>query len=139
MEIFRIDENLYQSSAIETINDTRILRKEGIKIVIDLEGNLDPRRLGDFLRLYIFWPILDEGLPNLKLLNDITDLGRDLKKNYRILTHCTNGINRASLINGLILYKEKGLKGKALVNYIRDKRPGALANQNFVNYLLWLD
>ena len=135
MEIFKINENLYQSP---TIDDIDALRHEGIKVVIDLEGGLDLRELGGLLFLYIFWPILDGDLPDLKLLNEISDLGCTLRKNYRVLTHCANGVNRASLLNGLILYKTKELKGEALISHIRTRRPGALTNQNFVNYLLSL-
>lgn len=135
MEIFKIDDNLYQSPAIDNI-DT--LRHKGIKVVIDLEGGLDLRELGGLLVFYTFWPILDGDLPNLKLLNKVCDLGCALKKDYKILAHCSSGINRASLVNGLILHKDKGMKGDALINYIREKRHGALTNQNFVKYLLSL-
>ena len=138
MEIFKMDENLYQSTAIDNIDP---LRQNEIKVVIDLEGGFDTQELGGFLETYIFWPILDsEELPDLKMLDEISNLGCSLiKQGYKILVHCANGENRASLITGVILNKLNGTNGEDLINYIRDRRPGALANEYFEKYLLSLE
>lgn len=130
MEIFQIDENLYQSSMIDDIE-----RAKMFDACIDLEGGIDPNS-SDF-KIYLNWTIEDAGLPDLDILKMVASFGSDLayKKKMKVLVHCKQGINRASLINGMILWM-KGMSGEEIVNYIRSKRPGALFNQNFVNYLV---
>ena len=130
MEIFQIDENLYQSSTIDNMERARIF-----DVCIDLAGGIDPGA-GDF-KIYLKWTIEDAGLPDLDILKLVASFGYGLayKKKMKVLVHCEQGINRASLLNGVILWI-KGMKGQEIVNYIRSKRPGALFNQNFVNYLV---
>jgi len=130
MEIFQIDENLYQSSMIDDIE-----RAKMFDACIDLEGGIDPNS-SDF-KIYLNWTIEDAGLPDIDILKLVASFGYGLayKKKMKVLVHCEQGINRASLINGVILWM-KGMSGEEIVNYIRSKRPGALFNQNFVNYLV---
>lgn len=79
--------------------------------------------------------IEDAGLPDQDILKRVASFGYDLayKKKMKVLVHCEQGINRASLLNGVILWM-KGMRGQEIV--IRSKRPGALFNQNFVSYLV---
>ncbi len=130
MEIFQIDENLYQSSMIDDVERVKIF-----DVCIDLAGGVDPDA-SDF-KIYLKWTIEDAGLPDLDILKTIASLGYDLayKKKMKVLVHCEKGINRASLLNGAILWM-KGMRGQEIVDYIRSKRPGALFNPNFVNYLV---
>jgi len=130
MEIFKIDENLYQSSTIDNMERARIF-----DVCIDLAGGIDPGA-GDF-KIYLKWTIEDAGLPDLDILKLVASFGYGLayKKKMKVLVHCEQGINRASLLNGVILWI-KGMKGQEIVNYIRSKRPGALFNMNFVEYLV---
>ncbi|HEY9207003.1 MAG TPA: hypothetical protein VIO58_13910 [Candidatus Methanoperedens sp.] len=104
-------------------------------VCIDLAGGIDPDA-SDF-KIYLKWTIEDAGLPDLDILNFIASFGYDLvyKKKMKVLVHCEKGINRASLLNGVILWM-KGMRGQEIVNYIRNKRAGALFNPNFVNYLV---
>lgn len=80
---------------------------------------------------------MDAELPDLDILKLVASFGYDLayKKKMMVLVHCEQGINRASLINGVILWM-KGMKGQEIVNNIRNRRPNALFNQHFVNYLV---
>ncbi len=130
MEIFQIDENLYQSSMIDDAERARMF-----DVCIDLAGGIDPDA-SDF-KIYLKWTIEDGGLPDMDILKFVASFGYDLayKKKMKVLVHCEKGINRASLLNGVILWL-KGIRGQEIVNYIRNKRPGALFNQNFVNYLV---
>lgn len=130
MEIFQIDENLYQSSMIDDVE-----RAKMFDVCIDLAGGIDPDA-SDF-KIYLKWTIEDAGLPDSDILKIVASFGYDMayKKNMNVLVHCEQGINRASLINGVILWM-KGMHGQDIVNYIRSKRPGALFNLNFVNYLV---
>lgn len=130
MEIFQIDENLYQSSMIDNV-----AMAKKFDVCIDLSGNVD---LGanDF-KIYLKWTIEDKYLPDLNILNSVAALGYELayKSKLNVLVHCDQGINRSSLVNGLILYKKGFGSGQKIIDYIRSKRPGALINPNFINYL----
>ena|SRR4030067_1974011 len=130
MEIFRIDENLYQSSMIDDVERVKIF-----DVCIDLAGGIEPDA-SDF-KIYLKWTIEDAGLPDLDILKIIASFGYDLAygKKMNVLVHCEQGINRASLLNGVILWM-KGMRGQEIVDYIRGKRPNALFNRNFVNYLV---
>ena len=130
MEIFQIDENLYQSSMIDDVGRVKIF-----DVCIDLAGGIDPDA-SDF-KIYLKWTIEDAGLPDLDILKQVASFGYDLvyEKKMKVLVHCEQGINRASLLNGVILWI-KGMRGQEIVNYIRTKRQGALFNQNFVKYLI---
>ncbi len=55
MEIFQIDENLYQSSVIDEVEKAKVF-----DVCIDLAGGIDPDA-SDF-KIYIKWTIEDAGL-----------------------------------------------------------------------------
>lgn len=135
MEIVQIDADgrLFLSPAID---DWDPVEKEGITCVIDLEGDLDlgiptiPNHM-----LYVYFPIYDEDLPDLKRLHAVAKMGAGLVEGgYKILAHCGMGLNRSALMAGLILVY-LGVDGKDAVALLRSKRPGALFNQNFASYL----
>jgi protein-tyrosine phosphatase len=50
------------------------------------------------------------------------------------VAHCGMGLNRSALVAGLVL-TYLGVKGADAVALLREKRPGALFNDNFANYL----
>jgi len=110
-------------------------RAKMFDVCIDLAGGIDPNA-GDF-KIYLKWTIEDAGLPDPGILKIVASFGYDMayKKKMKVLVHCEQGFNRASLLNGVILWR-KGMSSQEIVNYIRSKRPGALFNMNFVNYLV---
>jgi protein-tyrosine phosphatase len=108
----------------------------GIDTVIDLDAGLDecipttPEGC-----LYIYFPIYDEELPTMTRLDAVATLGAQLiRSGHRVLSHCGMGFNRSALIAGVILNK-LGFPGKEIVTRIRERRPGALFNDVFANYL----
>jgi protein-tyrosine phosphatase len=108
----------------------------GIDTVIDLDAGLDecipttPEGC-----LYIYFPIYDEELPTMTRLDAVATLGAQLiRSGHRVLSHCGMGFNRSALIAGVILNK-LGVPGKEIVTRIRERRPGALFNDVFANYL----
>lgn len=118
------------------IHDWATVSARGIDIVIDLEGGLDvgvptmPNHV-----LYIYFPILDEGLPNLEKLDAVAALGASLVgQGHRVLSHCGMGFNRSALVAGLILHK-LGMPGPAVVARLRERRAGALFNERFADWL----
>ncbi len=142
MQIFQIDENLYQSTKIE-VGDAEQVKQ--FDACIDLEGGIDTDA-ADF-KIYLNWPIKDGPvLPDIDILKSVAYFAYSIaygKKmsasggsaaGRKVLVHCNQGINRASLVSGEILFL-KGMKGRKIVDYIRKKRPGALTNPYFEKYL----
>jgi protein-tyrosine phosphatase len=85
--------------------------------------------------MYIYFPIRDEGLPDLVKLNALAQLGAGLvKQGHKVLSHCGMGYNRSALVAGLILF-HLGMDGDSAVRLLRERRPGALFNEKFAAYL----
>ena len=135
MELAQVDDAglLFVSPVI---HDWKIVTDLGIDTVIDLEGGLDvgvpttPHEI-----LYIYYPILDEELPEPTKTDAVATLGAMLVgQGHRVLSHCGMGLNRSALVAGLILHK-LGMPGRQVVAQIREHRPGALYNEQFAEYL----
>jgi protein-tyrosine phosphatase len=138
MDIICLDQKgcLYLSPKIE---DWAPVAEHGITVVIDLEGDLDhcvptiPNHV-----LYIYYPIYDEDLPDMHKLQAVARLGASLvEAGHKVLSHCGMGFNRSALVAGLILH-HLGVPGPEAVHLLRQRRPGALFNDVFAEYLLGL-
>jgi protein-tyrosine phosphatase len=136
MQIICLDDAgcLYLSPRIE---DWRFIEDREITTIIDLEGEIDcgiptmPNHI-----LYLYFPIYDEDLPDMAKLHGVARLAASLVANgHKVLSHCGMGFNRSALMAGLILMY-MGMEGPEVVNLLRSKRPGALFNQVFADYLL---
>ena len=121
------------------IHDWGIVSSYGIDTVIDLEGGLDeciptvPGRC-----LYVYFPIYDEDLPDLDKLEAVVSLGAHLVgAGHRVLSHCGMGYNRSALVAGMILV-ELGVSGPNAVEQLRARRPGALFNDRFADFVAGL-
>jgi protein-tyrosine phosphatase len=138
MNLFQVDDAgcLFISP---TIQDWGLLASKQIDTIFDLEGGLDtgvptvPEQC-----LYVYFPIYDEALPSLSKLSGLASLGASLiQDGHRVLSHCGMGFNRSALLAGLILHR-LGMSGPAAVERLRQRRPGALFNEQFAAYLLSL-
>ena len=137
MELFQIDDEgrLFISAAIQRWNT---VAARGVDVVIDLEGGLDlciPTQSNHCL--YVFFPFDDDDreLPSRTKLRAIAQLGATLIRNrHTVLAHCSAGFNRSGLVAGLIL-TELGVPGTLALARIRERRPGAIFNENFADYL----
>ena len=137
MDMFQVDDDgrLFISPVIDDWAD---VAAAGIDVVIDLEGELDtciPTRSNDCL--YIYFPITDdnEAEPPMVRLRAIAKLGASLiAQGHRVLSHCGMGFNRSAFVAGLILV-ELGMPGPAVVERLRERRPGALYNDKFADVL----
>jgi len=135
MELFQVDDEclLFISPAI---TDWDAVTCRGVDTVIDLDGDIDRGvpTLPDHC-LYIYYPIFDEGLPNLNKLHALGALGASLvAARHCVLSHCGMGFNRSALLAGVILHK-LGMPGPEVVRRIQERRPGALYNECFAAYL----
>jgi protein-tyrosine phosphatase len=135
VNFYRVDEEgkLFISPAIR---EWTPLADLGIDTVIDMDAGLDecipttPEGC-----LYIYFPIYDEELPTMSRLDAVGTLGAQLiRTGHRVLSHCGMGFNRSALVAGVILNK-LGVPGTEIVTRIRTRRPGALFNDVFANYL----
>ena len=135
MDVICLDDAgcLYLSPKIE---EWSFVDQHGISVVIDLEGGLDhgvptvPNHV-----LYIYFPIYDEDLPDMAKLQGVVRLGAEMvRSGHRVLSHCGMGFNRSALVAGLILV-ELGMSGPQVVELLRSRRPGALFNEVFAEYL----
>ncbi|HEX3357460.1 MAG TPA: dual specificity protein phosphatase family protein [Tepidisphaeraceae bacterium] len=134
-QIVQMDDDgmLFLSAAIQDWNPIANL---GIETVIDLDGGVDQGvpEIAD-KSLYIYLPIADGNLPDLNRLHAVAKLGADLiRQNHRVLTHCGVGLNRSALMAGLIL-RYLGLDAQTTIQQCRQRRPGALYNPVFAEYL----
>ena len=118
------------------IHDWDAVSSRGIDTIIDLEGGLDigvptvPNQI-----LYVYFPILDEDLPDLEKLDAVAALGAALvARGHRVLSHCGMGFNRSALVAGLILHR-LGMPGPQVVRQLRSRRDGALFNEHFARHL----
>ncbi len=135
MNIVCLDEAgcLFLSPKIE---DWRYVEEHGITVVVDLEGDIDRDipTMPDHV-LYLYFPIYDEALPDMAKLHAVARLAASLvEAKHKVLSHCGMGFNRSALLAGLILVY-MGMEGKAAVDFLRSRRPGALFNQIFAEYL----
>lgn len=135
MNVFRIDDHggLYLSSDID---DWSVIAEKKISAVIDLDGGIDKGvpTTADSL-IYVYFPFLDENVPDTDKLHAIAEMAADLiGRGKRVLCHCLLGYNRSALMAGLILY-HLGKTGPEALDLIRERRPGALFNSVFADYL----
>src|SRR4029077_3767312 len=135
MNVFCLEETgcLFLSPRIE---DWASIEEHGITVVIDLEGDVDlgiptmPNHI-----LYLYFPIYDEDLPDMTKLHAVARMAASLvAAGHRVLSHCGMGFNRSALLAGLILVY-MGTEGAQAVELLRSRRPGALFNQVFADYL----
>ncbi|MBY0456283.1 MAG: hypothetical protein K2V38_02990, partial [Gemmataceae bacterium] len=105
-------------------------------LVIDLEGDIDrdvptvPNSL-----IYVYFPFVDDQLPDLVKLHALGRLAADMIRNQRaVLIHCSAGFNRSPLMAG-VAFTHLGLTGPQAVEKLRAKRSGALYNTVYADYV----
>ena len=136
MEIICLDDAgcLYLSPRIE---DWRFVEDKEITTVIDLDADIDSciPTMPNYI-LYLYFPIYDEELPDLTQLHGVARMAASLVAGgQKVLSHCGMGFNRSALMAGLILMY-LGMAGPDAVALLRRKRPGALFNDVFADYLM---
>ena len=54
---------------------------------------------------------------------------------FKVLVHRHMGKSRSGLVNALVAMKILGISGREAVEFVRQRRPGALGNAVFARYL----
>ncbi len=119
------------------IDDWASLRERGIDTIVDMDGDVDPG-LPDAPNavFYVYYPILDEDLPDLAKLEALGRLVADLvSADRRVLVHCRLGLNRSVLVIATAL-TYLGMTGEQAIAHLRACRPGALFNVNFAAHVM---
>ena len=138
LALFPVDDEdrLFISAAV---HQWEPLAAADVRVVIDLEGELDhcvPTMPGHVL--YVYFPIYDEALPDLGRLHGVARLAANqYRAGERVLSHCGMGFNRSALLAGLVLV-ELGWSGRQALARLSERRPGALFNPAFAEYLAGL-
>ena len=134
-ELFQVDDAGLLFVSPEIL-DWRPLAERRIRLVIDLEGELDcgvptiPNNL-----VYAYFPFEDSGLPDLVKLHALGRLAAEMILNERaVLIHCAMGLNRSPLMAGVAMTC-LGRSGEEAVRILQAKRPGALYNPVYAEYL----
>jgi hypothetical protein len=126
--------NLYQASKIQSEEDVEFIKDLGIRFMVDLEGGFDPPM--DFLYCYVLWSIRDlPFLPDLDVLLSVsTFVSMEVSFKHKVLVHCSQGLNRSGLVCARAMTL-MGIPGPEAIKQIREKRPGALWNPVFADYV----
>lgn len=135
MEILPLNEEqtLLVSGAID---DWEMVRRHGVYAIFDMEGDVDPgvpEAPGEIL--YVYFPILDEELPDLGRLDVLGRLVAELvDTGHVVLIHCLLGMNRSNLLAATAL-TYLGMSGPEAFSRLRRAQPGALFNENFASFV----
>jgi protein-tyrosine phosphatase len=121
------------------IDDWEALRRHQVDTIVDMDGDVDagvPEAPNEIL--YVYFPIFDEDLPNLRKLDALGRLVADLVEGRHIvLVHCRLGVNRSNLLVATAL-SYLGMTGQEALDHLRGIRPGALFNETFANHIVTL-
>jgi protein-tyrosine phosphatase len=119
------------------------LSSYGITMIANLVSKTDPDLQNTEPYFYWNYPIPDNKLTE-KIKENLLEYAKTFAKRIRdgktaALVHCHAGRNRSALFSALIVMFLTGMSGKESVKYVREKRPNALANEKFVEWLESID
>jgi protein-tyrosine phosphatase len=105
-----------------------------IDIVVNLYKNRDTD-LEKHLYKYVYYPISDGKYIDPMVVDIAEYLARMISKGHVVYTHCHAGRNRSGFVNALVVRLVLGVSGEEAMNIVRRKRPRAIDNIHFENYL----
>ncbi len=118
------------------IDDWDLVKRLRVDTIVDMDGDVDegvpeaPNAL-----LYIYFPILDEALPDLRKLDALGRMVADLvAAGHVVLVHCRMGFNRSMLVATTAL-TYLGWSGRRALHRARQARSGALFNEEFAAHV----
>lgn len=96
----------------------------------------EPYRVHDHQVSHIHTMYDSQTLADTRLIEYLSDLVNDCRKQGRTLVHCQAGLNRSAFITALALIKD-GNAPEATIALLRTKRsPAVLCNSTFEKFLL---
>lgn len=118
------------------IDDWGLVNRHRVDTIVDMDGDVDPGvPEAPNEVLYVYFPILDEYLPNIRKLDALGRLVADLvEAEHVVLVHCKMGYNRSNLVAATAL-TYLGLGGPEALAHLQRVRPGALYNEAFADYV----
>jgi len=128
---------LYQSAEFPKITikeKLSILETYGIDIVVNLYKNPD-EELEDRIYRYIYFPMSDGKVINQDICKFSNYVAKKIVNGHAVLTHCHAGRNRSGFFNALVVRKVLKISGEQALEYVRRKRPRAIDNIYFEEYL----
>jgi protein-tyrosine phosphatase len=121
------------------IDDWEPLRQAKVDTIVDMDGDIDkgvPQSPNAIL--YVYYPILDEELPDCDKLHAVGRMVAELvRTGHVVLVHCRMGFNRSNLVTATAL-TYLGMSGAQALAHLQKIRPGALYNENFARYVCGL-
>lgn len=110
----------------------------GVKTVVGLAPRAENPALRELATAgmieYMHWPIPD-GKIHGPVANRLLLLAAALSRRAGVAVHCRAGRNRSGLLVALIVRERMGLTGHAAMALVRERRPRALANEDFAAWL----
>ena len=121
------------------IDDWEPLRQAKVDTIVDMDGEIDPGvPQSPNAILYVYYPILDEELPDCDKLQSVGRMVAELiRTRHVVLVHCRMGFNRSNLVIATAL-TYLGMSGAQALAHLQRVRPGALYNENFARYVCGL-
>ena len=114
----------------------RSLREQGISIVVNLIKHFDEDLAGPDGLEYYSLPITDGKDWDQAMVSALSyRLAERIREDKKVLVHCNAGRNRTGLICALIVRELFGISGSEALEYVREKRPRAVDNPRFEEYL----
>ncbi len=112
------------------------LEELGITVVANMIRIPDEDIAGPDGVEYYMLPIADGKIKDLGSLNRLADrLLQRILEGHKVLVHCNAGRNRSGLLSALVVRRYYKISGQEALNYVRSKRPRAIANPHFEKYL----
>lgn len=94
------------------------------------------RTFAQAARTYVRWPIEDGDLPDLQMLEGLVLFVTGLiTTGQRTIVHCAQGLNRSGLVVSRVVSTYEGWTGAKATKWVRARRPLALCNKNFAEYV----
>ena len=110
------------------------MKRLGVRIIVNMYKYPD-KELSKYMKAYFNLYMPDNKIPDPAGLLLHAKVIAKMMPAYPVLVHCHAGRNRSALMSALICMEHLHMTGKEAVEYVRSKRPNALANKHFVQFL----
>jgi len=108
------------------------LKRAGVNTVVCLVGGADPDLRYASEVEYVYAPLSDSHRVSKSRLRYLRDLIVErIRQGRGVMVHCQAGRCRSGLVASLVVAELKGISTKAALEYVRSRRPGAVANSYF--------